>query len=153
MKIHFIRHAEANYDLEKESGEFPGVSLTKRGRQQSQRLSSELCSFNYDHVFCSDMSRAIETIQPSLQHLSKEPVYDSRLREISDATTSNHDNNWFSESKEEQIQRIESFLTFLKTLKGEILIIAHFGVIRYISKKLGNEIVSPAYARHYILKF
>lgn len=152
MRIHFVRHAEANYDLEQVPGEFPGVPLTDLGHKQAHRTSEKIRNFKYDHIFCSDMRRTKETIKPCLKHWTKRPIYDLRLREISDAVTSNHNNNWFSEPKSSQIQRMKSFLNTLKSLNGEILIVAHFGVIKYLSKQLRKEIESPEYAGHYVLE-
>jgi len=150
MRIHFIRHAQADYSLEKLPGEFPGVPLTELGKQQARELAGKLCTHSYDAVFCSDMQRTKQTIEPSLSFLP-EPIYESCLREISDAVTSNHDNNWFEEPKENQIRRMELFLEKLKTLSGNILVVAHFGVIKYLSERLGKKIESPEHTGHYIV--
>ncbi|MBN2421527.1 histidine phosphatase family protein [Candidatus Woesearchaeota archaeon] len=142
MKIHFVRHAEADYSLENKPGEFPGVPLTKVGERQAYDLSSKLSNFKYDFILCSDMLRTKQTLFPSLKRLKTIPLYDSRLREISDT---------IDEPKENQIQRMESFLESLKSLQGNVLIIAHFGVIKYLSRRLGEEVVSPKNGGYYLI--
>ncbi len=151
MRIHFVRHGEADYSLEKMPGEFPGVPLTSFGKEQARQLVGSISSVVYDNIFCSDMLRTRQTIAPSLPRLNKEPSYDSRLREISDSVVNNHEDNWFSETKEQQIERLESFFETLKQMDGEILIVAHFGVIKYLSSRLGNEVDSPECAGVYVV--
>ena len=151
MKLCFVRHAEADYELEKESGEFPGVPLTSKGFSQAEDLANRLKNESFDGIYCSDMLRTMQTLSPSLRHLPTQPVYDSRLREISDAAVGGHNDNWYREPLKDQIERMESFLKHIKTLKGSILIVCHYGVIRYLTEKLGKLADSPEYVKPYIL--
>lgn len=153
MILYLVRHAEADYDKEEVCGEFPGVPLTSLGHEQARQLVEKICSIEYDHVYCSDMRRTKETIAPSLDHLNQQPLYDSRIREISDAVVMGHEDNWFEEGLDEQKARVDEFIDHLKSLNGDILIVAHFGVIKYLSRSLGQEVEKPEYAGHYVLDF
>ncbi len=153
MNIHLVRHGEADYSLEKKTGEFPGVPLTDKGRKQAQLLADKLKNINFDLVFCSDMLRAQQTIKPLLSYLPNAPIYESKLREVSAIVNGENAENWLEESTDSQIRRLDSFVNELKVQKANnILIICHFDVIKFISEKLGNKIDSPECCSHYVLK-
>lgn len=153
MEIYLVRHGEADYELEKEPGEFPGVPLTAKGQQQAKELAEKLKNINFDIVVCSDMLRAKQTVEPLLKYLLKEPVYDSKLREISDTVTRRSQENWHKEPSINQKTRMNSFVEHLKSLQVEkVLVICHFGVIEFISELFGKKIISPECGKYYILE-
>ena len=153
MKIYFLRHGEADYDLEEKPGEFPGVPLTDKGKVQALNTAEELKNVKFDEIFCSDMLRTKQTIAPLTTHLSKEIIYEPRIREISGAVTGLFDENWFEESATDQMKRLDSFLDVLKLLKGNtILVVCHFSAIEYITEKLGNKVIAPECASIHTLE-
>jgi len=151
MKIYLARHGEAAYGLEGERGEFPGVPLTDNGRKQAEALAEKLKEIKFDYVFCSDMQRTKETIKPLEKYLS-EIKYEPRIREISGKASGRPTENLYPEPVEEQINRVESFIEELVKLEADkILIVCHFGIIRYLTGKFGTMVERPECGEFYIV--
>lgn len=144
MIIYFVRHAEPNYDLsKKDTGEFPGPSLTQKGMLQVKEISSRLNKIKFDKIFCSDLKRSKQTA--SL--LDQDVIYDFRLRETADVLNGYLDKNDFVESVAAQEGRLNSFVEEINATNYDaILIISHFNTIEYISNKFGSRIKKPLYA-------
>ena len=83
MRLIIVRHAETT-ENKKEKGRFHGHThgrLSKKGKQQAEKLATRLSKEKIDVVYCSDLNRAKETLKPYLQ-LHKIPViYTRELRE------------------------------------------------------------------------
>lgn len=79
MKLYLVRHgqSEANRD-----GRFSGwslVNLTEQGQQDAQRAGTYLAGRHFDHVYASDLPRAIQTAHIALPGC--EPELLAELRE------------------------------------------------------------------------
>jgi probable phosphoglycerate mutase len=60
-RVLLVRHAEAAYETEG-SGD-SGGSLTSEGRSQARRLGARLRELGPDAVYCSELSRAVQTAE------------------------------------------------------------------------------------------
>jgi broad specificity phosphatase PhoE len=64
MDIYLLRHAESNANkmgfLSSENND----QLTDKGIEQSNQIINELCCLNIDHILCSPLQRAINTVNP-----------------------------------------------------------------------------------------
>ncbi len=73
-ELYIIRHCQAE-------GQEPNAPLTELGRQQAERLATQLSSIPLDRIVSSPYVRAIKTIEP-LAHQIQIPIHtDERLIE------------------------------------------------------------------------
>ena len=149
MRVTLVRHGEVD---EKYLGKYNGhndIALSKKGKEQAKELAQHFASTLFDRVYCSDLRRARETLQPFKQR--KGAIYTKELREKS---WGRHEGLSFDEicrlenlkyksfgqwvdaldgeRQDAYIQRIETFFKkeiFSKDDK-DILLITHAGVIR-----------------------
>ncbi len=80
LEIVWIRHGETVWNADHRWQGHSDVKLSSRGQQQARLLAPRLARERFDTVFCSDLSRAVDTATLALpgSSLSIEP----RLREI-----------------------------------------------------------------------
>ena len=76
MKLYFVRHARA-ISNEKEINasryeEYCG-GLTEQGKEQAEKLTSELKKYKFNKVISSPLNRAIKTVEPYLDSLKDKP--------------------------------------------------------------------------------
>ena len=74
--LHFIRHGQTKENLQKIWQGHTETTLDSIGLEQALRVSKRLINFN--HVFSSDLKRAIETSN----HFSSKVVKREELREV-----------------------------------------------------------------------
>ncbi|HIH24616.1 TPA: histidine phosphatase family protein [Candidatus Woesearchaeota archaeon] len=127
--VYFLRHGEAAYELEKVSGEFPGVPLNERGLSQSKLVAEALKEVDFSEVYCSDMRRTKDTLGPLLPFLRVPVHYDSRLREFDD--------------DKDNASILDCFVEHLLAIDDNVLVVSHFNVIRYLSLRLNAPIRNP----------
>jgi broad specificity phosphatase PhoE len=76
----FARHAEAEYLGSRFSDE--GGTLTWRGRHQAAALAETLAGRRIARIWCSDLSRAVQTAEVAAAHLGVGVVTHPALREV-----------------------------------------------------------------------
>ena len=81
MKLIVVRHAETIENTKRLIQSHNPGTLTKKGKQQAEKLAKRLSKENIDLVYSSDLGRCKDTLAPFLK-LKKVPVfYDEDLRE------------------------------------------------------------------------
>lgn len=81
-RIYLIRHGQTAWNAE---GRWQGVldvPLSDTGRQQADDLAAYLSRRPLKAIYCSDLSRAVETAAPISRLTGLTPRYDQRLREM-----------------------------------------------------------------------
>lgn len=151
MKITLIRHTEVDEAYHKRYNGHIDIGLSAKGKREAKELAKHFQTQSFDAVYCSDLLRAKETLQPFSQ--SSQAIYTEKLREKS---WGKHEGMSFDEiiaegeieyKKFEQwihdldgepyeayIQRVKVFfLEYLATLNAvNVLVVTHAGVIRVL---------------------
>jgi len=83
MRIYFIRHAESKFNLKEIAcNNQKRNRLTKKGKEQAEKLAKKLINIKIDKIFISEAKRAYETILPLIKARKNIPVKkDNRLNE------------------------------------------------------------------------
>jgi broad specificity phosphatase PhoE len=82
-RIYFVRHGATQLTAENRFSGAVGVDLSDEGRAQVARLAARIAGDEIAALYCSTMSRAIETAQILAYPRSLTPSQDDGLREIS----------------------------------------------------------------------
>lgn len=81
MELYLLRHGETEDNVKQVGqGHLPG-KLTRYGKRQAELVAKRLCKLPFHAVYCSDLKRAMETLEPFLLLSSHQPVYTNELRE------------------------------------------------------------------------
>lgn len=80
-KIVIVRHGQTNWNIEGKWQGHSDIPLNTTGVQQAAQAAEQLKNERIDHVYSSDLSRAIETARTINQHHQKQIWTDARLRE------------------------------------------------------------------------
>lgn len=153
MRLLLVRHAETEANISGTiQGQMPG-ELTAQGLRQAQALAQRLRTEQLDLAFCSDLKRAVDTLQFLLDLNPALPVqYNSELRERSMGVLVGHPGNLYmqllDDSKSDRInyrpQDGESILDlrdraalYVDKLRQEhndksVLLLTHGGVITVV---------------------
>jgi broad specificity phosphatase PhoE len=151
LRLTFVRHAVTDWNLEGRWQGWSDVPLGEAGRVQAKSLQTKLSAINYDLVFSSDLSRAIETATLA----GFEPTLEPRLREIHFGNIEGKINQevqahpgfqtWLADPMHTKIEGGESYFDlqtrafdWLENLpeSGEILAFTHGGVVHTLVPKL-----------------
>lgn len=81
-KLIFVRHGEAQGNIERVFHGFTNSDLTENGREQVKRAADRLKNEHIDFFYASDLKRAYETAATVASFHGCEISVDSRLREI-----------------------------------------------------------------------
>jgi len=84
-QYYILRHAEAENITKKFYSSYPEkkpLSLTKKGKKETQKLAKKLKKLNIDLIFSSDLRRCKETAEIISKELGIKVFYDKRLREV-----------------------------------------------------------------------
>ncbi|WP_297440293.1 histidine phosphatase family protein [Sulfurimonas sp.] len=151
MKITLVRHTEVEEAYHKRYNGHIDIGLSKKGQEQAKTLAKHFQTQLFDAVFCSDLLRAKETLQPFAQ--VSQAIYTQKLREKS---WGKHEGMSFDEiiaegeieyqefeqwidaldgePYAEYIQRVRTFfLEYLPRLNAvNVLVVTHAGVIRVL---------------------
>jgi broad specificity phosphatase PhoE len=175
MIITFVRHGEVDT---KYIGKYNGhidIPLSANGKLQAKQLAKKLINECFDKIYCSDLLRARQTLEP-FEH-SLEIVYTQRLREKSWGI---HEGKSFQEIEKSGIyyknftqwitaldgedlelytNRIEDYFynIILKSNHKNILLVTHSGFIKTflsIMQKISLEVAFNTNLKYaYIIKF
>jgi broad specificity phosphatase PhoE len=144
-----LRHAEAESNHSKFFAGWSDVPLTDLGREQAELLSRRLGHERFDRIFCSDLTRAKETLR--LSGISAPTTYTPQLREKNYGTLEGV--NWQShpeyyadhlnpfkvapegESAELVQKRVVDYFekTILTSGARSVLIVSHHGPLMLLS--------------------
>jgi len=154
--IYLIRHSETDWNIERRIQGHTDIPLNETGRTQAIGARSKLKDLNIDTIYCSPLSRALETAQILNQELNLEIVQDDRLKEwghgiiegryIADIT----DKMWHKMHAKPEYSGIEPIENvFLRTknllceIKDEklknVLLVSHAGCLRMFLYATANK--------------
>jgi len=165
MLITLVRHGEVDEKYHKKYYGHLDISLSHKGKRTAQLLANKLSTKHYDAVYCSDLKRCRETLEPF--HFDVPVRYSSRLREKS---WGRHEGKSFDEIIEMEEFEYENFEQWLHALDGErfdsfirgvksffqefllehsyknILVMTHAGVIRVLISIIQNISLEEAFS-------
>lgn len=166
MLVTLVRHAEVDKAYHKCYNGHIDISLSAKGKEEAKELSLHLQNKSFNSVFCSDLKRCKETLEPF--NLEVTPVYTSMLREKSwgrhegknfDEIISSEDftyedfEQWIhaldGEEYSAYIKRVEGFFKgFLPaSASGDVLVMTHAGVIRVLIHLLQDISLEEAFCK------
>lgn len=148
MRVYVVRHGESEANCKKIWTGWTDVALTDKGKEDAKTAGNFLKTTNFDKVFASDLSRAIETAKIAIPGCQYETS--ALLREINVGTLAGTPLNsitdeervynaqygyakYNGETISEVYERIGQFMRTLETLECEnIAVFAHNGWMRCI---------------------
>ena len=161
-KIIIIRHGQTDYNQEKRVQGWLDIPLNQTGLEQAKKLAEHLIEEVIDHIYTSDLKRALQTALPiaKLKKLKLKKTKKLRERDLGDFTNKQGweieamfpsgvtrageltDQQWQqfnAESSKDLIIRIKSFFKYLqKSHQNEIIaVVTHGGLKRNILRWLG----------------
>ena len=147
ITLYLARHGQTKENLDRIfQGHMPG-NLTEEGILQAKKLGEELNSIEFDHVICSDLKRAVDTVNIVFEGKDVEYSTVELLREINwgswtgmfikDVDLNNPPSD--VESQEMLYERGKVFLDYLKkNYRGNVLAIGHGLINRAIQAHIEN---------------
>jgi len=82
-RVYFVRHGATQLTAENRFSGAVGVDLSDEGRAQVARLASRIAGDEIAALYCSSMSRAVETAEILARPRGLTPIQDDGLKEIS----------------------------------------------------------------------
>jgi len=170
MMITLVRHGEVETAYRRCYNGHNDISLSPKGREQAKALGRRLEGHTFDAVYCSDLRRCRETLEPIIQTLYMSianPVYTPKLREKS---WGRHEGMTFDAIVEREGLVYEDFLQWINALDGEpydayidrihafftreltltpynsVLVVTHAGVIRVLMHLLQDISLEAAFS-------
>ena len=163
MRVTLIRHGAVE---ERYAGCYNGhldIALSESGREEARQLAERFAPEHFDAVWCSDLKRARQTLEPFA--LDVTPHYSEALREKS---WGRHEGRRYGEIVAEEGVGYESFGQWLEVLDGEpwesylerlrsffetlftqphenVLVVTHAGVIRGLFVLFGGMGLEEAF--------
>jgi probable phosphoglycerate mutase len=174
MELYASRHGETLANIERRLTGGEGDSpLTEKGIEQAKQLGNILNDMNFDAIYCSPSSRAVDTVK--IAFVNKYKIFiDARLAEIRlgcmDGMTYNDASVNFPESGmlfftdpvsyrppsngeclDDMISRISSFLDDIAKTNNKVFILTHGYALRVlyactIDKSISTIAKSPIYS-------
>ncbi len=99
-----IQHTQSVHHTNGMVGAWTDWDLTETGRKQAMNISNALKEelLHKDYViFSSDLKRAVQTAEPLLRYVKREPVYRKELREINEGEAHGKSREWYNLHKAE----------------------------------------------------
>ncbi len=144
MKLYIVRHGETNYNVLGLCAESLGthVFLTKKGKEQAQKVAEQLAHLYFDAIYVSEFYRTLQTAK-IINHYHELPlVIDSRIDERItgfdnlplELYHTYYEDDWYNkkaigaESFQELKARVRSFLQDIFKKRDElenVLIVSH----------------------------
>lgn len=173
-QLYLLRHAQSEANLRGVlAGPDNSVNLSDRGRKQSVKVSKHLQNINFQEIYCSPISRCLQTIQPLLgSKPSIQVVPEVKIQEMNygqwngkDLKALSKKRDWQSiqsspskftfpdgESFNQLRRRVSSFLSEISDKDGPLLVVSHGDVIKMIlactldlpTDKFQNFVIEPA---------
>ena len=173
-QLYLLRHAQSEAN---QSGILAGpdnsVNLSDKGRNQSLKVSKHLKNIDFREIYCSPITRCIQTIEPFLGSRKEIPlIHEERIKEMNYGSWNgkllevlSKKRDWQKiqkapskftfpdgESFNQLRKRVSSFLTDIEGKDGSILIVSHGDVIKMIlactlslpTDKFQNFVITPA---------
>ena len=81
-KMIFVRHGQSEANLAHVFAGHTNTPLTEHGKQQAERTAQFLRDYPIDKIYASDLTRAMQTAEPTARLFGLEIIPDSALREI-----------------------------------------------------------------------
>lgn len=154
--IGLVRHGITMWNTERRAQGQTDIPLNETGRWQARALAKRLMNEEWDYIYSSDLSRAVETAEIIAGIIGKPVQTDIRLREMykgktEGTTLEERINKWGTgweelslgiETDQSIVQRGLSFIEEItERLKGrKILIVSHGALIEFILKSLIADI-------------
>ena len=164
MKLYYVRHGEADWNVEKRLMGRADRPLTEKGELQARELAEKIKDIKVDIIIASPLKRAYRTAEIINEKLHKELIIDQRLLEreygIYEGKFSNefpYDDFWCysknisAEGAEDMKTFFDRAREFINELKENnqyesILIVAHNGLGRavkhYFQEMTDDEIIN-----------
>jgi broad specificity phosphatase PhoE len=151
MEIWLIRHGETDWNRNGRVQGWTDIPLNATGRDQAKRLARWLKDVKFEHIYSSDLSRALDTAKAvaSVHHMEVTTTKTMREQFFGQAEGLNRvekDKRFpngapDAETWEALEQRVSSFLKEVASHHhtGPILVAAHGGVIRAALTWLGEK--------------
>lgn len=163
MKLIIVRHAETIANREgMAEGQLQG-ELSDLGKKQSEKLAERLMKKHIDVVYCSDLKRCKDTIQPLLNKVNIPIHYAKELRErsygIFEGRPTVENQKWAKENASEDpkeypnirmpggesfndvmLRARKFFDEVISKEKGTVLIVTHSGTKRALIISLMNKV-------------
>ena len=173
-QLYLLRHAQSEANLRGVlAGPDNSVNLSDTGRKQSVKVSKHLQNINFQEIYCSPISRCMQTIQPLLgSKPSIQVVQEVKIQEMNygqwngkDLKALSKKRDWQSiqsapskftfpdgESFNQLRRRVSSFLSEISDKDGPLLVVSHGDVIKMIlactldlpTDKFQNFVIEPA---------
>jgi len=173
-QLYLLRHAQSEANLRGVlAGPDNSVNLSDRGRKQSVKVSKHLQNINFQEIYCSPISRCLQTIQPLLGSKPRiQVVQEVKIQEMNygqwngkDLKALSKKRDWQSiqrspskftfpdgESFNQLRRRVSSFLTEISDKDGPLLVVSHGDVIKMMlactldlpTDKFQNFVIEPA---------
>ena len=149
MKLYLVRHGQTEANLNRTHSGWGDVCLTEKGREQARRIGKTLEKIDFDKIYTSDLSRAVETGRLALPdreaelcktvreinvgNLARRPIADCEAEYgeeyIHNRKTHNY-KPYGGESYEEFRSRVRSFLEMMENSPYEkVAAFCHGGFI------------------------
>jgi broad specificity phosphatase PhoE len=165
-RLILVRHALTDWNQEERCHGVTDVPLGASGLEMAMTLVRLMDTINFDVVYCSDLQRAVMTMQVILNGRDL-PIYpDARLRERDFGKMEGHTHTQGLELWPEEVETwlndhtytmeggetyegfntrvVDCFKQILAVAEGKtILIVAHGGSLRAILKFLGEKFSTP----------
>ena len=149
--VWLVRHGQTAWNVDRRFQGWTDVPLDRTGRDQARQLRSTLESTEFDGIWSSDLSRAVETARLA----AGSPVVDRRLREMDFGHIEGAVWDELAPEVREGLKRFEGFVVpggestesfksrvfeFLDELPdGRHLVVAHGGVLGAVGRLCGEE--------------
>jgi alpha-ribazole phosphatase len=152
MRVFLLRHGETYGNINHEFAGFTDTMLTEKGIQQAKDTHPKLVGESFDVVYASSLTRAVDT---ALYASDKEPVKIDGLKEMNFGIFEGLTYKTIQEKYPEEVKKwerlksdynfetgeslkaffdrvISTYKDLRSTQSGDLLIVAHSGVIRSI---------------------
>lgn len=152
IQVGFIRHGITDWNIEERIQGQADISLNETGRKQARALANRLKDEEWDMIYSSDLSRAMETAEIVSEALGVPVQTDQRLREKDcgkiEGTTINEriakwGKDWETlplgiEDEESIIERGTSFISYINENHRDkrVLIVSHGALLGLTLKYL-----------------
>ncbi|MFH1210267.1 MAG: phosphoglycerate mutase family protein [archaeon] len=142
-QVIFIRHGES-FDYKLDQLKYPGPGLTRNGKKQARITGNYLKSFSFDKIYCSNMTRCIETAEEIKKFQKCNISYHRELAEYNQIIFEQNPKDF--DKLKTNIKRAKKTKEFfrnilIKNKNKRILIVSHGNAIRcMIGTSLGFSI-------------